>query len=183
LKYQHQSITNSINDLGINVGDPKHGYFGGLDFIILFVRILPMYAINLGAVSLFTYSCFMFLAMFVSDCDVVYQFEWKNIVLFSSKNKIKVLLTSVINALFNNSQLRKNSLKSIIFQFLIHAQVSIKIYYLNSLKMLLGHSLALPLSHFIRSNFRKKNWWTLSFEHSLIDLNQCGSYILKMELT
>jgi len=39
----------------------KHGYFGGLDFIILFVGI----AINLGAMSLFTDSSFMFLAMFV----------------------------------------------------------------------------------------------------------------------
>jgi len=61
----------------------KLGYFGDLDFIILFVGILPMYAINLGAVSLFTDSPFMFLAMFVSD--VLYRFEWTNIVLFLSK--------------------------------------------------------------------------------------------------
>jgi len=51
----------------------KHGYFGDLDFIILFVGILPMYAINLGVVSLFAYSPFTFLAMFVSD--VPYRFE------------------------------------------------------------------------------------------------------------
>jgi len=45
----------------------KHGYFGDLGFIILFVGILPMYIINLGAVSLFADSPFTFLAMFVSD--------------------------------------------------------------------------------------------------------------------
>jgi len=41
------------------------GYFGDLGFIILFVGILPLYAINLGAVSLFADSPFTFLAMFV----------------------------------------------------------------------------------------------------------------------
>jgi len=51
----------------------KHEYFGDLGFIILFVGILPMYAINLGAVSLFADSPFTFLAMFVSD--VLYRFK------------------------------------------------------------------------------------------------------------
>jgi len=51
----------------------KHGYFGNLGFIILFADILPMYAINLSAVSLFADSTFTFLTMFVSD--VLYQFE------------------------------------------------------------------------------------------------------------
>jgi len=51
----------------------KHGYFSDLDFIILFVGILPFYAINLGVASLFTDSTFTFLAMFVYD--VLYQFE------------------------------------------------------------------------------------------------------------
>ena len=60
----------------------KYGYFGGLDFIILFVGILSLYA-----VSLFTDSSFTFLTKFVSDCDVLYQFEWMNIVLFLSKKK------------------------------------------------------------------------------------------------
>jgi len=69
LKDRHQSITNSINDLGVNLD------FGGLDFIILFVDILPLYAINLGVVSLFIDLSFTFLAMFVSDYDVLYQFE------------------------------------------------------------------------------------------------------------
>jgi len=73
LKDLYQSITNSTNDLGINVADPKAWYFGDLDFIILFVGILPMYAINLGAVSLFADSPFTFLAMFVSD--VLYRFK------------------------------------------------------------------------------------------------------------
>jgi len=51
----------------------KHGYFGDLGFIILFVGILPLYAINLGVVSLFADSPFTFLVMFVSY--VLYQFE------------------------------------------------------------------------------------------------------------
>jgi len=61
----------------------KHVNFGDLGFIILFVGILPFCAINLGAVSLFAGSPFTFLAMFVSD--VIYRFEWLNIVLFLSK--------------------------------------------------------------------------------------------------
>ena len=65
----------------------KHGYFGDLSFIILFVGILPLYAINLGIVSLFADSPFMFLAMFVSD--VLYRFKWMNIVLFLWKEKKK----------------------------------------------------------------------------------------------
>jgi len=67
----------------------KHGCFGDLNFIILFVSILPLYAINLGVVSLFADSSFTLLAMFVSD--VLYQFEWKNIDLFLSKKKVPVL--------------------------------------------------------------------------------------------
>jgi len=60
----------------------KHGYFSDLGFIILFVGhfkkilfvgILSLYAINLGAVSLFIVSPFTFLAIFVSD--VLYRFE------------------------------------------------------------------------------------------------------------
>jgi len=51
----------------------KHGYFSDLGFIILFVGILPMYAINLGVVSLFADSPFTVLAMFVSD--IFYRFE------------------------------------------------------------------------------------------------------------
>jgi len=40
---------------------------GDLDFIILFVGILPLYAINLGVVSLFAVSTFTFLAILVMD--------------------------------------------------------------------------------------------------------------------
>jgi hypothetical protein len=45
----------------------KHEYFGDFDFIILFVGIFSLYAINLGVVSLFANSSFTFLVMFVSD--------------------------------------------------------------------------------------------------------------------
>jgi len=51
----------------------KDGYFDDLGFIVLFVGILPLYAINLGVVSLFANSPFTFLTMFASD--VVYRFE------------------------------------------------------------------------------------------------------------
>jgi len=51
----------------------KHEYFGDLDFIILSVGILSLYAINLDAVSLFAESSFTFLAMFIYD--VLYRFE------------------------------------------------------------------------------------------------------------
>jgi hypothetical protein len=47
--------------------------FGDLGFIILFVSILPFYAINLGVLSLFADSPYTFLTMFVSD--VLYRFE------------------------------------------------------------------------------------------------------------
>ncbi|AES91559.1 transmembrane protein, putative [Medicago truncatula] len=43
----------------------KQEYSGDLDYIILFVGILPLYAINLGAVSLFADSFFTFLAILI----------------------------------------------------------------------------------------------------------------------
>jgi len=74
LKDLHQSITNSINDLGINVADPEVWVTRWLRFYHIICSILSLYAINLGVVSLFTDSPFTFLAMFVFD--VLYQFEW-----------------------------------------------------------------------------------------------------------
>jgi len=43
----------------------KHEYFDDLDFIILFADILPLYFINLGAMSLFADSPFTFLVMLI----------------------------------------------------------------------------------------------------------------------
>jgi len=64
----------------------KHGYFGDLGFIILFVGILPMYAINLGVVSLFADSPFTFLVMFVYD--VLYHLnEWISFCFCQKKNQ------------------------------------------------------------------------------------------------
>jgi len=77
----------------------KHGYFGDLGFIILFVGILLMYAINIGVVSLFTDPPFTFLAMFVSD--VLYQFEWMNIVLFLSTKKIVKNIIENVTLMFH----------------------------------------------------------------------------------
>ena len=64
----------------------KHEYFGDLGFIILFVGILPMYAINLGVVSLLADFPFTFLAMFVSN--VFYQFDWMNIFFFFCPKRV-----------------------------------------------------------------------------------------------
>jgi len=61
----------------------KHGYFGDLDFIILFVGILPLYAINLSVVILFADSSFMFFTMIAFD--VLYQFEWISFCCFCKK--------------------------------------------------------------------------------------------------
>jgi len=38
----------------------RHGYFGDLGFIILFIGILPLYAINLSVMNLFADSRFVF---------------------------------------------------------------------------------------------------------------------------
>jgi len=73
LKNLHHSITNSIMIWALTLQIRKHVYFGDLDFIILFVGILSLYVINLDVVSLFAYSSFTFLAMFVFD--VLYQFN------------------------------------------------------------------------------------------------------------
>ena len=43
----------------------KHEYSSNLDFIILFVGILMLYAINMGAVSLFVNSPLMFLVILI----------------------------------------------------------------------------------------------------------------------
>jgi len=61
----------------------KHEYFNDLEFIILFVSILLLYAINLSAVSLFADSSFTFLAMLNMLFYLMYsQSGWMNIVLF-----------------------------------------------------------------------------------------------------
>jgi hypothetical protein len=67
----------------------SHRYSGHFNFIILFVvGILPLYAINSDAVSMFADSSFTFLVILnMWLYDVFYQFEWMNIVLFLSKKK------------------------------------------------------------------------------------------------
>jgi len=95
----------------------KHVNFGDLGFIILFVGILPFYAINLGVVSLFADSPFTFLARFVSD--VIYRFEWMNIVLFLSKktNKNYFSLKIIIRKLYKSFFLIKKDVIHIIWLF------------------------------------------------------------------
>jgi len=48
---------------------------GDLDYIILFVGILPLYASNLGAVSLFADLPFTFLAMLIMLWYLMYSFN------------------------------------------------------------------------------------------------------------
>jgi len=58
--------------------------------IVIFVGIgtLLFYAINTDVVSLFADSSFLFLANLDLYCiDVLYQFEWMNIVYFCKKKK------------------------------------------------------------------------------------------------
>jgi len=59
----------------------KHEYSGDLDLIILFVGILPLYAINLDALSMFAVSSFMFLAILMMLLYLMYSIdlnEWKS---------------------------------------------------------------------------------------------------------
>jgi len=62
----------------------KHEYSGYLDFIMLLVDTLSLYAINLDVVSLFTYLPFTFLAILIMLLYLMYSINLneKNIVLF-----------------------------------------------------------------------------------------------------
>jgi len=58
----------------------RHEYSGDINIVILVIfvgiGILPFYAINMDAVSLFTDSSFLFLANLDLYCiDILYQFE------------------------------------------------------------------------------------------------------------
>jgi len=94
-----QSITDSINDLDVNVANPKHGYSGDFDLIRLFVGILPLYAINLDAMSLFAVSSFTFLAILMMLLYLMYSIdlnEWIWFCFYQKKHftKNKKLLRS-----------------------------------------------------------------------------------------
>jgi hypothetical protein len=54
----------------------KLGHSGDFNFIILFVGILPFYAINLDAVSLFADSSFLFLAMLNLYLIMMYSIDY-----------------------------------------------------------------------------------------------------------
>jgi len=66
----------------------RHEYSEDLNIVIFVgIRTLSFYAINMDAVSLFTYSSFLFLANLDLYCmDVLYQFEWMNVIYFCQKN-------------------------------------------------------------------------------------------------
>ena len=68
----------------------RHEYSGDINIVILVIFVgidtFPFYAINMDVVSLFTDSSFLFLAILNLYCiDVLYQFEWMNIVYFCQK--------------------------------------------------------------------------------------------------
>ena len=75
----------------------RHGYSGHFN-IVIFVGIcnLPFYAINMDTVSLFANLSFLFLAiMNLYYIDVLFLFEWMNIVYFVKKKK--TLIKNKIN--------------------------------------------------------------------------------------
>jgi len=75
----------------------KHEYFGDLNIVIFVgIDILPFYAINMDDVNLF-------IANFDLYCiDVLYQFEWMNIVYFCKNKKKLYLMCFELNNLINH---------------------------------------------------------------------------------
>jgi len=67
----------------------KHGYSGDLDLIILFVGILPLYAINLDVVSLFAVSSFTFLAILMMLLYLMYFIDLNELISFCFCQKEK----------------------------------------------------------------------------------------------
>jgi len=68
----------------------RHEYSRDFNIVILVIFVdigtLTFYAINMDVVSLFTDSSFLFLANLNLHCiDVLYQFEWINVVYFCQK--------------------------------------------------------------------------------------------------
>ena len=81
---QIQSITLASSTLQIR----RHDYSGDLNIVICVgICTLSFYAINMDVVSLFTNSSSLFLAN-LHYIDVLYQFEWMNIIYFCKKKKI-----------------------------------------------------------------------------------------------
>jgi len=90
---QIRSMTMTLASSSLQIR--RHEYFGDSNIVILVIFVgigtLPFYAINMDAVSLFTNSSFLFLANLDLYCiDVLYQFEWMNIVYFCQKKKYLV---------------------------------------------------------------------------------------------
>jgi len=88
---QIQSMTLASSMLQI----PRHGYSGDLN-ILIYVDFctLPFYATNMDVVSLFADSSFLVLAN-LHCIDVLYQFEWMNIIYFCKKKSTHKALVSI----------------------------------------------------------------------------------------
>jgi len=73
----------------------RHRYSGGLNIVIcVSFSTLSFYVVNMNVVSLLTDSSFLFLANF--HCiDVLYQFEWMNIVFFCWNKKIFLFINFI----------------------------------------------------------------------------------------
>jgi len=105
---QIRSITMTLTSSTLQIR--RHEYSGDMNIIILFICVgictLSFYAINMDAVSLFTYSSFSFLAnLNLYYIDVFYQFEWMNIVYFcKKKNSTNTISTTIISARGNCSK-------------------------------------------------------------------------------
>jgi len=70
----------------------KNEYSGDLDFIIFFVGILPLYAINLSVVSLFADSSLTFLAMLI----LIYSINLNEWISFCFCQKRRVWIVFII---------------------------------------------------------------------------------------
>jgi len=87
---QFQSMTLASSTLQIR----RHGYSGDLNIVICVgICTLPFYAINMDVVSLFTDSSFLFLAN-LHYTDILYQFEWMNIIYFIMKKECSFAIKS-----------------------------------------------------------------------------------------
>ena len=70
----------------------RHVYSEDLNIVICIgICTLSFYAINMDTVSMFTDSSFLFLVN-LHYIDVLYQFEWMNIIYFCKKKNIVILI-------------------------------------------------------------------------------------------
>ena len=105
---QIQSMTMTLASSTLQIRRNEYSEDFNIVMLLIFVGIstFPFYAINMDVVSLFTDSSFLFFENLNLYCiDVLYQFEWMNIVYFCQKKKTKSLqLIEFINYMYNSKK-------------------------------------------------------------------------------